>query len=602
MRWPDFTSARGFGRSARDSVALYSLAVCAALLLPLLVLILGLVIQLVLGSSYVVMPGDWILHPWTSGRIIPWPWFGKRELCLLTLLCCGVIVGLLEVWALWLLNRAVHRAAMDVVLRFQAEIHRQAYRLGSSDLLGGLRSPPELLVTQTTGMLHRGLVCWWRAVPYAVVAIVALVLMALAVNVWLALVVLLSGVLVRQVFSVVTARAARHNVVLEQAANAAQRQLLESLRLTPLVTGYTLADTPGRPFNELLSLYRTAQLRVDDRRASQGPTLLLLLVLATAYVLLVSGLSPYVTVAGMGVLTTAVIVAYFPAARLSGLPDALATADQAAAELFAYLRRTPAVRNLDSAVPIDRLAESIRFDGVTLANAEGVKLLDALDLTIQARQRVGVLATEPSAAMALAGLMVRLYDPAAGRILFDNYDIATATLETVRGQALVVPADGMLFDGTVQENITCGDAGFTMLQISDAAKQARAQSFILELPRGFATRVGAAGQQLDDGQAFCIGLARALIRNPSVLVLAEPADHLDRAADERLKEALRWAGDNRTLIVIPTRLSTLRSLDKIVVLHEGKVQAAGAHRELLKSCRLYRHLNFVRFHAFRRIR
>jgi ABC-type multidrug transport system fused ATPase/permease subunit len=401
---------------------------------------------------------------------------------------------------------------------------------------------------------------------------------------------------------VVTARATRRSETLAREAQAAEQRLLDSLRLTPLATGYTLADAPGRSCHELLSMYRAAQLRLDDRRASRGPTLLLLIVLAVAYVLLVVGLSPYVTVAGLGVLTTAVIVAYFPATQLSGLATVLAAADQAAGDLFAYLRRTPAVRDLDNAVPIDRLADSIRFDGVTLANAEGVKLLDALDLTIQARQRVGILATDEAAAMALAGLLVRLYDPAAGRILFDDYDIATATLETVRGQSLLVPADGMVFEGTVHENITCGDAGFTMLQISDAAKQARAQGFILELPHGFNTRIGPSGEPLGGGEMFCIGLARALVRNPSILVVAEPTDNLDRSSEERLKEALRWAAADRTLVVIPARLSTLRFMDKIVVLHEGKVQAEGSHRDLLKTCRLYRHLHFVRFHAFRRSR
>lgn len=602
MRWPDFTSARRFGRTAMDSVALGALGVCAALLLPLLVLILGLIVQLVLGPSHVVMPDDWVLRPWISGRLLPWPWFNDRQLCLYTLLLCGLLVGLLEVWALWLLNRAIHRAALDVVVRFQAEIHRQAYALGSSDLLGGLRSPPETLLTRATADLHRGLICWWRAVPYAVVAMAALVLLAMAVNVWLALVLLLAGVLVRQVFFVVTARGSRRRAIHEQQASDAQQPLLENLRLTPLAAGYGLADAPGRPFHELLRAYRTAQLRVDDQRAAAGPILLLLIVLAVAYILLVLGLSPYVTVAGVGVLATSVVMAYFPAARLSGISATLTAADQAAAELWAYLRRTPAVRNLDNAVPIDRVSRAIRCDDVTLANAEGVKLLDALDLTIAAGQRVGVLATDASAAMALAGLLVRLYDPAAGRVLFDDYDIATATLETVRGQALLVPDDGMLFDGTVQENITCGDTGFTTLQISDAAKQARAQSFILELPHGFATRIGAGGRELHRGEAFCIGLARALVRNPSVLVVAEPDDNLDRTAEERLKEALRWAAADRTLVVIPKRLSTLRFMDQIVVIHEGRVQAAGTHRDLLKSSRLYRHLNFVRFHAFRRIR
>jgi len=247
------------------------------------------------------------------------------------------------------------------------------------------------------------------------------------------------------------------------------------------------------------------------------------------------------------------------------------------------------------------VVDSIRFEEVTLADAAGDKLLDAFDLTIAARQRVGILSTDPSVALALAGLLMRLYDPAAGRVLFDGYDIATATLETVRGQALIVPADGMLFDGTVQENITCGDAGFTMLQISDAAKQARAQSFILELPHGFATPLGTDGRQLDSGQAFCLGLARALIRNPSVLVVEEPDARLDRPAKQRLKEALRWAGADRTLVVIPTRLSTLRALDKIVLIHDGKVQAEGTHRELLKSSRLYRYLNVVRFRGIRSV-
>jgi len=602
MRWPDFTSARGFGRTARDRVALWTLAVCAALLLPLLVLILGLVIQLVLGTEYVVMASDWVLRPWASGHILAWPWFGDRHLTLAILLLACVGVGWLEVWTLRLLDRAVHRAALGVLVRFHEAVHRHAYRLGPSDLLGGLRSPPELLLTESADVLYRGLVCWWRAVPYAPVAIAALVLMAMAVNVWLALVVLLAGLLVRQIYGVAVERAASRLAALKGDVQAAREKLLESLRLTPLTAGYALSEPPGASLSELLAGYCRARLRFENRRSASGLTLLMLVILAVAFVLLVMGLSPYVTVAGMSVLTTAVILAYFPATRLSGLGIAVGAADQAAAHLFAYLRRSPAVRDLDNALPVDRLVESIRLEGVTLADIDGVKLLDELDLTIAARQRLAVLATSEPAALALAGLLARYYDPAAGRVLFDGCDIASATLETIRSQVLVVPGDGMLFEGTVHENIACGDPEITPLQISDAAKQARAQSFILELPQGFATRVGPGGHPLSVGQAFCIGLARALLRNPSVLVLAEPPDHADRGFDQRWKEALRWAAADRTLIVIPTRLSTLRFMDQIAVLHEGKLHTVGTHRELLKSSRLYRHLNFVRFHAFRRIR
>ena len=204
--------------------------------------------------------------------------------------------------------------------------------------------------------------------------------------------------------------------------------------------------------------------------------------------------------------------------------------------------------------------------------------------------------------MALAGLLLRLYDPAAGRVLFDDYDIATATLETIRGQSLLVPADGMLFEGTVHDNISCGDAGFTMLQVTDAAKQARAHSFIANLPHGFATKIGGDGLQLDASQAFRIGLAQALLRNPSVLTVVEPNSRWNESTSALFDAALQLAAHERTMILLPARLSTLRVMDRVVVLHEGKIHAEGTHTELTKSCELYQYLNSVRFNRFREIR
>ncbi len=368
--------------------------------------------------------------------------------------------------------------------------------------------------------------------------------------------------------------------------------------MTPLATGYSLPSAPGTPLPEMLGRYRLEELRAQYSRTSLSPTLLLLTMMAVAYVVLVIGLSRYVTVAGTVVLTTAMIGAYFPAARLYRLRGSLATANQAAGTLFAYLRREPGVREMDHAVPIDRVETSIRLEHVTLANSEGQKLLNHVDLTMAAGQRVAIIASDPSAPIALAGLLVRLYDPAAGRVLFDGSDIATATLATIRGQSLLVPSNGMLFEGSVHDNISCGDAGFTMLQITDAAKRARAHSFIVELPQGLATKIGGDALQLDASQAFRIGLARALLRDPSLVIVVEPTNDFDGPTQELLDEALRLAAQDRTMIVIPTRLSTLIAVDRIVVLHEGKVEAEGSHTELFETSELYRHLNYVRFHAW----
>ncbi len=598
MRWSEFSRARHFGRSARYRWSLNGLGICAALLLPLMVFDLGLITQLVLGSSHAAVPRDWLLGPWISGRVISWPLAGNERVCLLILVGFGLVVGGFEVWALWLLNRAVHRAAWDVTVRFHAEIHRHAYRLGASDLLGGRRSPPERLLGEACDELRRGLVRWWSAVPYAVVALGALVLMALIVNLWLSLVVLLSVILVRLVYGAVAQRSTVRAELWSQAAAEQRLELLKRLRLTPLATSYALPGTPGIPLADMLGRYRQEELRASYSRASQGPLLLLLILLAVAYVVLVIGLSRYVTVAGTVVLTTAMIGAYFPLARLYRLRESLNAADQAAGQLFAYLRREPAVRQVDNAVPVDRVAHSLRLEQVTLADSDGHKLLDHMDLTIPAQQRVAIIGSDPSAPLALAGLLVRLYDPAAGRVLFDDYDIATATIETIRGQSLLVPADGMLFEGTIHDNISCGDAGFTLLQVTDAAKQARAHSFIIDLPQGFATRMGGDAWRPDASQAFRIGLARALLRNPSILIVVEPAEPFDEPTHALLDEAQRLAAQGRSMIILPSRLNTLISVDRIIVVHEGKVEAEGAHLELYEKCELYRHLNYLRFHAW----
>ena len=186
MRWPEFRRACAVWTQRRVTVGRFTgWESVRRLLLPLLVFDLGLLTQLVLGTPQAAVPKDWMLGPWISGRVVMWPLLGNERTCLLVLVGFGLTVGVIEVWALWLLNRAVQRAALDVMLRFQADIHRQAYRLGASDLLGGRHSPPETLMGETAVDLYCGLMRWWSAVPYAVVATGALVLMALVVNVWL---------------------------------------------------------------------------------------------------------------------------------------------------------------------------------------------------------------------------------------------------------------------------------------------------------------------------------------------------------------------------------------------------------------------------------
>lgn len=596
MRWPHFKRARYYGRTSSDRFALYTVGVCTALLIPLLVLILGLIVHLILGGRNV--PDDWILGTWISGRVIHWPFLGDAKFSLFALLTVGMTIGVIEVFGLWLLNRAVHRAAMNVTEQFKSDIHRQALRLGPIDLLGG-RARPETLFRQQIETVRRGLVRWWRAVPFAAVTVLALVLMAFLVEPWLTLVMLLGVVLVSLVFAGIQRQTSSRASAWRSQADTAHERLLENLRLTPLVTGYGLSDAPGPPFGNVLAEYRRAALKADNSLAAQGPALLLLSLILVVFVVLVIGLSRDVTVAGTAVLTAAAVGAGFPAARLYRVWVSMADANAAAGELFTYLEREPGVSDMDVAKPLERIRQHIRLHDVTLADADGTKLMDSLSLTIPAGQKAALVTSDPNTGVALAGLLVRLYDPAAGQVIFDDQDIATLTVNSVRANALLVPEDGMLFDGTVGENIACGDTRYSSLQVVDAAKLARAHKFIMNLPHGMTTQIGRHGQQLDDGQAFRVGLARALLRDPSFMVILEPSGLATGAGTAQLDEALRLAADGRTVLVIPSRIETLQQVGCVYVVHEGKLLAHGSHAELLEACELYRHLSYVRFSTLR---
>jgi ABC-type multidrug transport system fused ATPase/permease subunit len=374
--------------------------------------------------------------------------------------------------------------------------------------------------------------------------------------------------------------------------------LRDSLHLAPLLKGYSLAEPPVAAFEDALRENARAEIKLVRSEYLIRPLLLLGVLLAVGFVALIIGLGAGPTLAGTVVLCVSLLTAYFPFARLSRLGTVIKEMDVAADEIRGFLDREPGVVQLSEAKPLDRLTSSITLDRVNLADRHGRHLLEDVTLQIPAGKRVTVVASDPQTPPALAGLFVRFYDPTAGRVLFDDHDIHRATLDTIRGQTALVFKDGLLFPGTIQRNITCGDSGFTSVQINDAVKRALASDFIRDLPEGLSTVIGNHKPLLRPDQAFRIGLARALLRSPSVLVVEEPPAG-NEAIDHELDEVLQHAADSRTLIILPSRINSLRNADLVFVFHEGKLLGQGKHADLLQSSELYRHLVYVRFNPFR---
>ena len=263
------------------------------------------------------------------------------------------------------------------------------------------------------------------------------------------------------------------------------------------------------------------------------------------------------------------------------------------------MNQIPAVSQAVGAKFLEPVSRTIGFEAVSYTLPNKRRLLDGIDLTLSAGEVIALVAFEPLEARAMACLLPRFIEPQSGRILFDGEDIAWGTLESLRAETVYVGGSDPFFTGTVVENIVCSHSGYTLSDVTEAAKTAHAHNFILKLPQGYETVIGEHGERLDAGQGFRLGLARAILRNPSLLIVEEPTDPLDDDTKSLLDDSYNRIVRGRTVIFLPNRLSTLRRSENVVFLHRGKVEAQGSYHDLVKNSSLFRHWEYMHFNQFR---
>lgn len=216
-----------------------------------------------------------------------------------------------------------------------------------------------------------------------------------------------------------------------------------------------------------------------------------------------------------------------------------------------------------------------------------VPILKDISMQIPAGETHAIVGSTGSGKSTLIRLLMRFNDPNSGSVLFDGLDVSSLTYSSLRGAIGYVSQDVFLFHGTVMENIAYGRPGATSEEIIKAAKQAEAHDFITALPIGYETIVGERGQKLSGGQRQRVSLARAILRDPRILILDEATSAVDNETEAAIQRSLAQVSKDRTTIVIAHRLSTVRNAHKIWVLEQGAIQESGSHEDLLKSDGLY---------------
>jgi ATP-binding cassette, subfamily B, bacterial MsbA len=280
-------------------------------------------------------------------------------------------------------------------------------------------------------------------------------------------------------------------------------------------------------------------------------------------------------------------IAQFPALVQPGL---------AAAERAFELMDAPVeVADAPDALPVREFREAVRFEGVGFEYAPGVPVLRGIDLEIRPGEVVALVGPSGAGKSTLADLLPRFYDPMEGRITLDGRDLRALRLGDLRALLGIVTQETILFHDTVRANIAYGRTDAPQAEVEAAARAANAHGFIAELPEGYDTVLGEKGARLSGGQRQRIAIARALLRNPPILILDEATSALDTESERLVQEAIEELMADRTVLVIAHRLSTVRRADRIVVLERGEVVERGTHDELLARGGTYRRLYEIQF-------
>jgi ABC-type multidrug transport system fused ATPase/permease subunit len=533
--------------------------------------------------------------PWTrnaqgAGIVSPY---------LIGLLLTGIFLGVLGAALMLLMREMAARATIEAATRLRRAVYHHTFRLGT--LAFRALGPTEAvsIFARHIEAVHDAMYTLLTVYYRAPIKIALLIAFALFVQFWLALASLMLAILVWLVGGQVAAFI-RHRG--RQATHEASEHLTilrESLMLMRLVKCYLMEQFNQNRVERQLSRYTRVQLIRLRGEALYQPLLVLLGLVCTLLLLFVAGilvLSGQLTVASLVGLSTALVSLYRPVERWLEARRLIRRGRESADNVFKFLERRGEVGQVVGAEFLPPLAKQIEFDNVSLREpGSGRMLLEEVSLSIPGGKRIGLIGADDLEKHALVYLIPRLLDPTTGEIRIDQHNLRWVTLDSLRAQISIVLTHNLVFHDSVANNIGCGDNAYTLGQIIEAAKVAHAHHFIQKLPKGYETPIGELGHSLSISEQFRIALARAILRDPALLIIEEPEAALDEETKALLDDTWTRVLPGRTVIFLPHRISTIRSCDTLFLLHKGRIMASGIHKELLAQNPLYRHLHYLEF-------
>lgn len=519
---------------------------------------------------------------------------------LMVIFMAALAIGAVRLILLVIQSRLLVAATGSAQARLQKQIFEKQFSLEGAYVDPGQRTRVEMLLRDDLPAMLRAVRFYMERIVREPAKIVALVLFAMSINLPLASTFLILSVLAWIVARRVVATYVTRGTQLDQAASAAMEKLLGLAGSHRVIAGYLADGHYGEAFDRYVRQSRQA---TEAKMAYEGRLIplwqfvgllifIIVLTLAAQNVLA----AKFELAAAAGLFASLLSVA-LPINNLIAMRQTVATGTEAAGRVFSYLGSPSPARMKEGNAIVTPVTDAIDFEKVSYEDQDGQVILQDISIRIRRGQRIAIMAKSDQERRCFIYLLARFLEPTAGRIKFDGTEIRRASLESLRRQVAVVFQDMVLLPDTVAGNISCGDSIFRLAEITEAAKVAHAHNFIQRLPSGYECVIGDGGFPLKRGEAYRIALARAILRDPPIVCIEEPQEQLDPDTKALLDDTMNRFCQGRTVIVLPSRISTLRACDQVFLLNDGKLANVGTHRELLATSELYRHLQYVDFYT-----
>lgn len=600
LRSPTFRSARR-DPSGSATLGWYFVAIAAGLLVPCLIVVVGLIAMLLSEGglrSPQVRLGTHLSFPLPSWFVDLPPLVQLTYLVVLSLLI-AVAFSL----AIWAHRYGADRRSREVTMKLHRDLLAQSMRRAEIEGAVTQRVRAQSLIEQRLPQLARGLSSWWRSMPRSLLMFVGCIVVALLVNIPLASLAVISGLLLWQFY-----RSLRQGIENETSAwetPRARRRLVNLVSQAPLLARTQSGGAADRAFlAELESLYR--RIEVQQRmRGRLWPLMALASSLAIALVVLGLGVNLFDPSSGLSlpaalVLGLSLTGAVAASTRIFQAINASTAADEASRAIYQYMEIVDDAPPSEQRVGLAGLRDKVELVDVSLGDAAGEPILSHISLQLRPGTLVALLGTDTVSTYSLAELLLGIGRPAHGRISVDGISLRDIHPRSLVKNVLWIGADGPLSEASVIDNIAAGHSNVDPHDIMLVTQKLGIYDALMRLSEGLQSIITPNDSRLTPEQRYAIGVARALLHKPPIIVVEEPPQPNEELATDVCFGALRGLVAEQSLVVmLPKRLNTLRSADRVLLLNGSKIAGEGKHNELLQTSDLYRHINYQLFNPYR---